>query len=101
MKQIVVHSEAIAELDEAMAYYERHVEGLGLDLLSEIMKASFKIQQNPQLYPVYKNTEFRICLVERFPYTIFYLEFEESIWMAAMAHQKRRPGYWKKRTLEE
>jgi len=101
VKQIVVHSEAIAELDEAMAYYERHVEGLGLDLLSEIMKASFKIQQNPQLYPVYKNTEFRICLVERFPYTIFYLEFEESIWMAAMAHQKRRPGYWKKRTLEE
>jgi len=101
VKQIVFHSEAIDEIDEAMAYYERHVEGLGLDLLSEIMKASFKIQQNPQLLPVYKNTEFRMRLVNRFPYTIFYLELDESIWIAAIAHQKRRPGYWKKRAVEE
>lgn len=101
MKHIVIHSEAIAELEDALAYYERHVDGLGLDLLLEIRKQVSKIQQNPQLYPTYKNTEFRICLVERFPYTIFYLEFEESIWIAAIAHQKRKPGYWKKRTLEE
>ncbi len=101
MKPITLHSEAIAELDEAMAYYELRFRGLGLDLLSEIMKARIKIQQNPKLYPVYKNTEFHMCLVERFPFTIFYMELEESIWIAAIAHQKRRPGYWKKRTLEE
>jgi len=43
VKPIIIHSEALAELDEVMAYYERHVDGLGLDLLSEIKKASFKI----------------------------------------------------------
>ena len=101
MKPIVIHSEAIAELDEAMAYYELRYRGLGVDLLSEIMKARIKIQQNPKLYPVYKNTEFRMCLVERFPYTIFYLKFEESIWIAAIAHQKRKPDYWKKRKIKE
>jgi len=101
LKPIVLHSEAIAELDEAMAYYELRYRGLGLALLSEITNANIKIQQNPTLYPFYKNTEFRMCLIERFPYTIFYLEFEESIWIAAIAHQKRKPDYWKKRKIEE
>jgi toxin ParE1/3/4 len=101
VKPVVLHSEAIAELDEAIAHYELRCGGLGLDFLSETMKASFKIQQNSKLYPGYKNTEFRMCLVERFPYTMFYMELEECIWVAALAHQKRRPGYWKKRALEE
>jgi hypothetical protein len=29
-----------------------------------------------------------------FPYTVYYVEFDESIWIVAIAHQKRRPGYW-------
>jgi hypothetical protein len=33
-------------------------------------------------------------LLKRFPYTVYYLELDHSIWIAAVAHQQRRPGYW-------
>jgi toxin ParE1/3/4 len=33
----------------------------------------------------------------RFPYTIHYAEIDDMIWIAAVAHQKRWPGYWSKR----
>jgi toxin ParE1/3/4 len=42
----------------------------------------------------------RKCFVRRFPYTIFYLELAEQIWIAAVAHQRRRPGYWRNRMPE-
>jgi toxin ParE1/3/4 len=38
--------------------------------------------------------------VRRFPYVVFYLDLEEYIWIAAVAHQRRRPGYWVYRTPE-
>jgi hypothetical protein len=42
----------------------------------------------------------RKCFVRRFSYTIFYLELAEQIWIAAVAHQRRRPGYWRNRMPE-
>ncbi|CCI35129.1 conserved hypothetical protein [Microcystis aeruginosa PCC 9701] len=42
----------------------------------------------------------RRYLIRRFPYIIFYVEFEASIWVVAIANGKRKPDYWKKRNLE-
>ena len=39
----------------------------------------------------------RECPVKRFPYALYYRELSESIWVAAVAHQKRRPAYWSRR----
>jgi hypothetical protein len=38
--------------------------------------------------------EFRACSLRRFPYTIFYIELENQLWLGAVAHQSRRPAYW-------
>ena len=35
-----------------------------------------------------------------FPYTIYYVALDDSLWIAAMAHQRRRPGYWSRRHPE-
>jgi toxin ParE1/3/4 len=94
MKPIGFHSKAEEELDEAVAYYQRQREGLGLDLQAEIEKATHRIQQNPRTHGLYKNTDFRKCVIQRFPYTIFYQELDDRIWIAAVAHQKRKPDYW-------
>ena len=56
--------------------------------------AERRIQGNPKMYSQYKDTEYRKCLVQGFPYSIFYRELEDCIWIAAVAHQKRRPDYW-------
>jgi toxin ParE1/3/4 len=100
VKRIIVHSEARAELDEAVAYYERQQTGLGLRLLSAVELSVARIGDNPQLGAPYKDTVFRRTPVGRFPYIIFYAEFADAIWVIAVAHGRRRPEYWRQRQLE-
>jgi len=80
-----------------MAWYEKQRTGLGLDLLGEVQKALGRIEENPSLGPPYKKTDYRFRLLRRFPYVIYYLELDDSIWIAAIAHASRRPDYWRRR----
>ncbi len=100
MKFVVIHTEARKELDAAIAYYEAQTVGLGLDLLSEVERILLKIQRNPNLGIPYKIEGIRRYAIQRFPYLIFYTELEEVIWVIAIAHNKRKPNYWKKRNIE-
>jgi toxin ParE1/3/4 len=100
VKPIIIHSEAKAELDGAISYYEEQKTGLGLDFLSEVEKSIDKVQQNPNLGTPYKVSELRRYVMQRFPFLIFYAEFEEMIWIVAIAHSKRRPDYWRRRQME-
>jgi hypothetical protein len=55
-----------------------------------------QIAAHPQLYSIYtKNTRRRV--LEKFPYSVIFQEKEEVILVAAVAHAKRRPGYWRGR----
>ena len=96
MKLVIIHSQARAELDEAIAFYEEQWPGLGLDLQTVVERAIGRIRQNPQLGVSYKATEFRYYVVRRFPYIIFYAEIEEAIWIVAVAHGNRKPDYWRR-----
>ncbi|MGH6630205.1 MAG: type II toxin-antitoxin system RelE/ParE family toxin, partial [Burkholderiales bacterium] len=55
------------------------------------------IQDKPELYPLYKKTPLRKCVIAPFPYLIFYRETDRHISIVAVAHGRRRPGYWRKR----
>ena len=100
MRPLVFHSAAKAELDDAMTYYERCAQGLGLDLQNEVERASRRLQKNPEHSPPHKRSGFRKCFIKRFRFTIFFMELPTAIWIAAIAHQSRRPDYWRSRTLE-
>jgi len=39
----------------------------------------------------------RRILLEHFPFTLYYRVREDVITIVAVAHQKRRPGYWQSR----
>ena len=99
MKPVLVHPKATTELDEAIVYYESKVTGLGLDFLASVEQAIQKIQNNPHTWPPHTDARFRKYLLERFPYSVFYMERPEAIWIAAIAHAKRRPDYWRRRKL--
>ena len=100
MKQVIVHSKARKELNRAIGYYERQKRGLGLDLLGEVEETIFRIQADPWIGSPYKETEFRYLLVPRFPYVIYYTDFPEGLWVVAIAHGRRKPGYWRRRKFE-
>ena len=97
MKLAVLHPDAEAELTTARDWYERQRLGLGDDLVAEVRRAVERIVKSPHAFSPYGRLGMRMHFVRRFPYTIYYLELDDCIWIAAVAHQRRRPGYWKKR----
>ncbi len=100
MKTLVIHREAIAELDAAMSWYEAQHKGLGLELHAEVRNVMDEIKHAPDVGTRYKNTYFRFRRTNRFPYLVYYLEHNETVWIAAIAHGRRRPDYWRRRRPE-
>jgi len=94
MKPVVFADEAEMELEEAVSYVEKQWTGRGDRLRSAVEKAVARIQRFPGIGAVWMRTEYRKFNVQKFQYTVFYREFDDVIWIAAVAHQKRRPGYW-------
>jgi plasmid stabilization system protein ParE len=96
VKPIVFHPDAAQEARDIADYYERLRAGLGDDFRADLEAALARIQQNPQLYPA-ESGSIRVCPLHRFPYSVYYEEFTDRIWVAAVGHQSRRPGYWARR----
>ena len=59
-------------------------------------RALARIQQNPGMYGV-ESRAIRVCPLHRFPYAVYYEELSDRLWVAAVGHQSRRPGYWSRR----
>lgn len=93
MKPIVFHADAAQESLEARDYYDGVRAGLGDDFQEELDSALTRIKENPNLYAA-ESGSIRICPLNRFPYSLYYEELDDRIWIAAVGHQHRRPGYW-------
>ena len=100
MKPLIFHSEAKSEFDSAMSWYENRQKGLGLELHDEVDIALGSIREKIEIGTLYKSTEYRFILTKRFPYLVYYLELQDAIWIAAVAHSRRRPDYWIRRKPE-
>lgn len=80
---------------EAAAWYEAQKTGLGADLLAVVDEAFERIVANPKSYAHWREDRpYRRCVVPRFPYVVFFTVEEQSILVVAVAHARRRPGYW-------
>ena len=90
------HYEAEDELVESAVFYESRVIGLGESFTSEVQRAVNIIRNHPALgSPL--GAKVRRFLVRRFPYNVIYRHDEGRIFILAVAHQHRRPGYWRHR----
>ena len=99
LKQVEYHPEATSEMRRSAIWYDDQVNGLGLEFLLEIRNAEYHIVKNPELWPVYE-TGTRRYIMQRFPFAVIYLTSEEKVQIVAVAHCKRKPGYWKDRLKE-
>lgn len=66
----------------------------------ELQNAGNHIQQSPERWAHYLFGT-RRCLLKRFPFVIIYRVTTERIEVIAIAHGRRRPGYWKDRLRSE
>ena len=97
MTQVGFHPAASLELRESAAYYESHVEGLGEEFIAEVERACSLLVRHPALGARY-DLRHRRVLLRRFPYALIYRVHEAELTIIAVAHTKRRPGYWQART---
>lgn len=100
MKQVTLHEDAEAELREALDYYAGQRAGLDGEFRREFEAALQRVGENPLLYAAEDDDGVRYCPLRRFPFTLVYVDLEDRIWVAAVAHQRRRPRYWERRHPE-
>jgi toxin ParE1/3/4 len=96
-RPIRISGEAEAEMAEAARWYESHRVGLGTEFIDAVDYAVDRIAETPQMgspLPSVADEAIRRRVVRRFPYHVVYLELTDRIQILAVAHDRRRPGYW-------
>lgn len=88
--------EARSEFTEAVEFYENKEPGLGKRFKNEIGEACSTLVAHPLLWRE-REGGFRRVNCPVFPYYIAYFTRGHTILIAAVAHERRHPNYWKTR----
>ena len=88
---------ASKEFTAAVRGYEEQRPGLGGEFFDAVVHATSLIQAQPEIGALSPDRRTRRVLVQRFPYQVVYRLSEDEIVIVAIAHLKRKPGYWRKR----
>jgi plasmid stabilization system protein ParE len=90
--------EAVDELVEAAAWYMAQRSGLEVEFLSEVERLLPLIETSPASFPrlldLPADLLIRRALLPRFPYSLIFIDLGAEVRVLAVAHGKRRPGYW-------
>lgn len=78
-------------------FYQAVSRELGQDFLDDVQRVIDLVVEQPNLgRPVGRGL--RRALLSRFPFSLIYSSESDAILIVAVAHQKRRPDYWRKRS---
>lgn len=87
---------ALAEAEEAAAWYAERDPRVAARFAEELEAALNRAADAPHRWPIYLHGTHRVQLT-RFPHLVVYREDATRILVVAVAHEKRKPGYWRKR----
>jgi toxin ParE1/3/4 len=94
-----IHPEALAEARAAREWYLSRSDRAAQAFLADLDVGVEGIRTAPDLYPPYLHGT-RCYLLRRFPYLIVYRATAATVHVYAVAHSRRRPGYWKTRSAQ-
>lgn len=83
-------------MTEAAVFYEDQAQGLGIEFLDDVQSTIDRLRENPLLGHIVKD-DLRRSLLSKFPYSIIYVIEPDDLLVIALAHQRRRPEFWKER----
>jgi plasmid stabilization system protein ParE len=88
--------EASEEIEDAANWYGRRSPAAQISFLRDVDHAIAAIVDAPQRWTSYIDGT-RRYIFRKFPYSMVYFVDEGTVLIVAVAHEKRRPGYWRGR----
>jgi plasmid stabilization system protein ParE len=92
-ESIWFHPEAISEVRAAREWYKVWSDEVADAFMAEMDSAIERIEEGPRQWPTYLGKTQRY-LLRRFPFFVVFREANDRIEILAVAHGRRRPGYW-------
>jgi len=94
--RLELHPEAALEAREARLWYAERSTEASNRFFVDLERALGMITQSPARWP--ERSGVRKYVLQRFPFVIFFRVHDSAVEVLAVAHARRRPGYWKDRT---
>jgi plasmid stabilization system protein ParE len=96
MSKLLVTSAAEQDFTEALCWYTERSLQAAEGFEAELVRCLESIKAEPGRFPRCDPLH-RYYLMRRYPYQIIYRERQDCLIVIAVAHAKRRPGYWANR----
>ena len=96
--RVTFHPHARAEFRTSRNWYHERSSLSAFAFAQTVANAISRISDAPNTFPLADHGT-RKFVLQRFPFNIFYRISETQIVIVALAHQKRRPGYWSDRVM--
>jgi len=93
---LIYHPKADDEVLESARFYERRSKGLGWRFLRALQEAEARMVRSPHAFP-FLDDPIRKCVLQGFPFNVLFQIGDENTFIVAVAHHRRRPGYWRRR----
>jgi len=97
LKPIRLRERARHELREATAWYRERSGEVADRFAAEVRQTLHHLEQFPEtgaFVPGVVDRDVRRLPVHNFPYHIVFIRLKRHISVLAIAHDRRRPGYW-------
>lgn len=95
-REVTISARAAAEIRDAAAWYEAQRTGLSVEFVHALDRTFSEIGERPESCPMVRG-RIRRALVHRFPYGVFFLEWERAVTVLAVIHARRDPRLWPSR----
>ena len=98
MKPVRLRAAAKRDFREAIAWYQDRSEEIVDRFVAEVRRALELIEQFPTTgaaVPGVNDSQIRRLPVHNFPYHVIFLRLPDRTAVLAIAHDRRRPGYWR------
>jgi toxin ParE1/3/4 len=98
-KALKLHPEARAELQESVLFYrQRAGERWATRFKERVAEGLSAIAADPERYSSLKELPgVQRIRLKQFPFALLYVNRADYVWIVAIAHGSRKPGYWLKR----
>lgn len=95
-RSVRFHPAAVEDAEAAVAWYAERSPAIADRFLQEFERLMDLISGSPERFQA-SDRGTRRALFRRFPYSIVFRMKDATIEVLAVAHAKRRPGFWRSR----